>query len=165
MTKGLAATVAILLYLCVLGLSIAQAKEPSDWSKTTPAINITHIFAGEINKHGKASGFHFRPKGQDLENARVKEILSGPNASGVYTAIVEILNRKNGDWKEKFSSLFPDKYKKNQLISAILSAYRNNVLTGTRKWRGPSGFGFLIEGYTLKDGRIITAYPIYKKGE
>ncbi len=165
MTKGLAATVAILFYFCVFGLSNALAKEPSDWSNTTPAINLTHIFTGEINRHGKASGFHFRPNGQDLENARVKEVLSGPNASGVYTAIVEILDRKKGEWREKFSSLFPDKLKKSQLVSAILSAYRKNILTGSRKWRGPSGFGFLIEGYTLKDGRIITAYPIYKLDE
>lgn len=165
MTGRFAPFLAFLIGCLFVFSPVVQAKDASDWSNTSPAINLTHIFIGEINDRGKASGFHFRPKEQDLGNTRIKKILSGPNKSGVYTAIVEILDRNSGKWREKFSSIFPDRLKKTALIKAILSAYRQNGLTGSRKWRGPSGFGFLIEGYILKDGRIITAYPIYKRDE
>lgn len=79
------------------------------WSKTQPQINLTHIFKGEINRHGKPTGFHSRPGGADPEGARIKKIMSRPNAAGVYTARVEIWDARQRLWKEKFSSFSPIK--------------------------------------------------------
>jgi Bacterial EndoU nuclease len=141
----------------------AAAKQNDLWSKTNPAISLAHIFDGQINRKGKPTGFHHRYLGQNSKTARVKKILSPINKFGIYTAIVEIFSRKDKIWKEKFSSLFPDRLTRSQMVQEIAKVYRNRQFTKGQKWRGKSSYGFEIEGYTLKDGRIITAYPIYRK--
>lgn len=155
-----------LFLLFALGSAPSSALDRSEtaegWSQTTPAINLTHVFKGQINRKGKPVGFHHRPQGTDTATAKLSKLLSGPNKAGVYTALVKILDKSSQVWKEKFSSLFPDRLSKLQVVKVILNAYRNNLLNSNRKWRGPSGLGFEIEGYILKDGRIITAYPLYK---
>ncbi|GLQ07340.1 EndoU domain-containing protein [Sneathiella chinensis] len=132
------------------------------WSATEPPLNLKHILDGEISRSGKPTGFHHRAGGRDTDTKRLKQRLSGPNKAGVYTAIVEIYDPDTGHWKQKFSSLFPDRFNRDQLVGAILNAYQQDSLPDRRKWRGPSGHGFQIEGYLLPDGRIITAYPLYR---
>ena len=133
------------------------------WSDTRPAINLKHIFCGEINKRGKPVGFHARPGGKNPSTAEVIAIKSGPNAAGVYTAEVAVI-AEDGTKKLKFSTLYPDRFSVSQTIAAILNAYKN-AAPGQTKWRGPSGQGFDIEGYVLEQGAhqgdINTAYPIY----
>lgn len=131
------------------------------WTKTDPPINATHIFLGEINRSGKPTGFHAKPGGVEPKNARIEAISDGPNAAGVYTAQVEIRDRLTGQWKEKFSTLFPDRLSHPQVIEAILNAYHHRIPGNDAPWRGPSGLGFEVQGYTLRDGRINTAYPVY----
>ncbi len=149
--------------LCLLLASAVNAKTKTEWSLTPPSISLTHIFEGEINKRGKPTGLHHLKDGEPIANARIKEILSKVNRVGIYTAIVQIRDKASGKWKEKFSSMFPNDYSKKKVVDVILRAYRNADLLKGRKWGGPSGEGFRIEGYLLKDGRIITAYPIYRK--
>ena len=65
----------------------APASAPSldsEWSDTDPAINLEHVFAGQINRRGKPVGFHSRPGGKNPAGARVTRRVSGPNALGVY---------------------------------------------------------------------------------
>ena len=131
----------------------------SSWSETTPALNITHIFEGEINNRGKPVGLHVVPK--DRAHARIKKILSGPNQAGVFTAVVEIYDPIENAWKDKFSSFFPSDFSKKQIIKSILFALSNNMLSQGARWRGPSGHGFLIEGYHTQRGEVNTAYPLY----
>jgi len=132
-----------------------------EWSRTSPPVNMTHIFEGEINRRGKPVGFHSRPGGQDPENARVTRIVERPNRAGVYTAEVEI--RSNSGWLAKRSTLYPDRMDREAVIQAVLNAFRNREGNG-EKFRGPSGRGFTIEGY-FQGGRINTAYPIYTRGD
>ena len=132
-----------------------------EWSRTSPPVNMTHIFEGEINRRGKPVGFHSRPGGQDPENARVTRIVERPNRAGVYTAEVEI--RSNSGWLAKRSTLYPDRMDREAVIQAVLNAFRNREGNG-EKFRGPSGRGFTIEGY-FQGGRINTAYPIYHRGD
>ena len=133
------------------------------WSHTTPAINLKHIFCGEINKRGKPVGFHARPGGKNPSTAEVLAIKSGPNAAGIYTADIAVI-APDGEKKRKFSTLYPDRFSVQQTIDAILNAYKN-APPGGAKWRGPSGQGFEIEGYLMEQGvhqgDINTAYPIY----
>src|SRR5215218_2419839 len=68
-----------------------------EWSDTEPAINLEHVFEGQVNRHGKPIGFHSRPGGRDPAEARVVRRVSGPNALGVYIAEVEIRNG-SGRW-------------------------------------------------------------------
>lgn len=131
------------------------------WSDTTPGVNLAHIFHGEINRKGKPVGYHSRPNGQDPSGARVVRIRSGPNRVGVYTATIEI--RDGSQWKEKFSSFFPDAMSQQEVVDAILNAYRQSRDKNTQPWRGPTGQGFDIQGYTLSRGDINTAFPVFTK--
>ena len=125
------------------------------WSETRPAINLTHIFTGEINRRGKPVGFHSRPGGGDPPGSGVVRVVDRPNRAGVYTAVVWIGRRT----RTKFSTFYPDRLTRPQVIDAILAALRRGRHRGER-FRGPSGHGFTIEGY-VQNGRIHTAYPIY----
>ena len=131
------------------------------WSDTHPSINLKHIFHGEINKKGKPVGFHSRPQGKSPENATVVEVKDGPNKDGVYTANIKI--RDGHLWKSKFSSFFPDSLSKKRVVQLILHAYKNSANSKRQPWKGPSGLGFDIQGYTLRNGNINTAFPIYKR--
>ena len=130
------------------------------WSNTTPAINLHHIFQGEINRKGDPVGFHSRPGGKDPATARLVRVRDQPNRSGVYTAMIEV--RDGSQWKEKFSSFFPDNMSEDEVTAAILNAYKNS--NKKQPWRGPSGLGFDIQGYTLSKGDINTAFPVYQGG-
>ena len=150
-----------LSWLLLLGCSPQSAQAEKVWSPTEPAINATHIFLGEINRSGKPTGYHARPGGKDPKSARVARIKQSPNRAGVYTASVEIRDPASGRWKEKFSSMFPDQLSHGEVVQAILHAYEHREKGKDQPWRGPSGLGFPIQGYTLRDGRINTAFPVY----
>lgn len=153
---------------CLWAFSVQAA----DWSDTTPPINLTHIFDGEINKRGKAVGFHVRTLGRDPEHARLSKLMSGPNKLGVYTGSAEIYDPDDGRWKAKsFSSFFPDRLTRDEIQKLIIAAFHNATPNKVGKWRGRSGIGFQIEGWlcpkggtkTCPDGAINTAYPLYQK--
>jgi hypothetical protein len=136
----------------------------TQWSDTTPPLNLTHVFCGEIGSRGDAVGFHAQPDGQAPPTARLLEVEDGPNALGVYTARVEV--REPGEpWSaadDKFSSFFPDADSRQTVVDAILDAFADSG-AARGKWRGDSGRGYEIEGWLLPDppARINTAYPIY----
>lgn len=127
------------------------------WSDTRPAINLTHLFAGEINRRGKPVGYHARPGGVDPRGSGVARVLDRPNRFGVYTARVWIGRRD----RAKFSTLFPDRLSREQVVASILNAFRRGQRRG-ESFRGPSGLGFTVEGY-FRNGRIHTAYPVYSR--
>jgi len=129
------------------------------WSDTRPNLNLKHVFLGEINRSGKPVGYHSRPGGQDPDGARVADVRDTPNRLGVYTARVEI---RDGDrWLTKNSSFFPDAMSTDDVISAVMNAYRESANPNAQPFEGPSGLGFRIQGYTSNRGGINTAYPIY----
>jgi hypothetical protein len=134
-----------------------------EWSDTRPAVNLEHIFEGQVNKRGKPVGFHARPGGKDPSGARVVRVVEGPNRAGVYIADVEIRNDA-GRWLKKRSTFYPDRLSREEVVAAVLHAWshrqgRNNP------FRGPSGEGFEIEGRPLDNGDINTAYPLFDEGE
>ena len=136
-----------------------SSRRPAEaWSRTSPPVNLTHIFEGEINRRGKPVGFHSRPGGRDPADARVVRIVDRPNRAGVYTAEVEI--RSGSRWLSKRSTFYPDRMDRAAVVQAVLHAFANGG--GGEKFRGPSGRGFTIEGY-FQNGRINTAYPIFTR--
>jgi hypothetical protein len=135
------------------------------WSSTTPKLNLTHVFEGEINKKGKAVGFHSRPGAKDPAGARVVKITAGPNAKGIYTADIQVCNGKK--WLGKFSSFFPDAMSKQQVIDLILRAHKAAGSPLTGKW-GATVDAITVNGYMCSGnskacpkGAINTAYPVY----
>lgn len=153
----LPAALALLLILC---WSEASSRPRQELSATSPAINLTHLFEGEINKRGKPVGFHSRPGGKDPQTARLLRIVDRPNRFGVYTAEVEI--RSGSRWLGKRSTFYPNGMDRAAVIQAILHAFAKRTTGRAEKFRGPSGRGFTIEGY-FQNGRINTAYPIYTR--
>jgi hypothetical protein len=135
-----------------------------EWSDTQPAVNLEHIFEGQVNRRGKPVGFHSRPGGEDPSGARVVRIVEGPNRSGVYIADVEIRNG-SGRWLKKRSTFYPDRLSREDVVAAVLHAWSQRTKGRNNPFRGPSGEGFEIEGRPLDDGRINTAYPIFDQGE
>lgn len=129
------------------------------WSSTKPNLNLWHVFEGEINRSGKPVGFHARPGGIDPANARMLSVRDKPNRLGVYTATISI--RDGDQWKEKFSSFFPDAMSKDNIVEAVLNAYNNSGDRNAQPWDGPSGLGFRIQGYTSSRGGINTAFPVF----
>jgi Bacterial EndoU nuclease len=134
------------------------------WSDTRPAVNLEHIFEGEVNKRGKPVGFHARPGGKDPSGARVVRIVEGPNRAGVYIADVEIRNDA-GRWLKKRSTFYPDALSREEVVAAILHAWSQREKGRSNPFHGPSGEGFEIEGRPLDGGDINTAYPLYDPGE
>ncbi len=162
----LPAVLALAALLLVQGVALSRshsrsggARMDEEWSRTSPPVNVTHIFEGEINRRGKPTGFHSRPGGRDPQSARLVRIVDRPNRAGVYTADVEI--RSGSQWLGKRSTLYPDRLDREAVIQAVLNAFQHRAGNG-EKFRGPSGQGFTIEGY-YQNGRINTAYPIYTR--
>lgn len=156
------ALVAMLACL-IFGANLNAKSNNQQWSKTSPEINLGHIFEGAINRRGKPTGFHSRPQGNDPQHARLKKILSPANDSGIYTAKVEVYDPQEKKWKEKFSTLFPDSMSRQQVIEVILHAWEHRKTGEQTKWEGPSGKGFPVQGYLNKRGNINTAFPVYRK--
>ena len=150
------------LVLLLLAVGGVYARSPQSLSRTSPPVNLTHIFEGEINKRGKPVGYHSRPRGKDPANARVARVIDRPNRLGVYTAEVEI--RSGSRWLSKRSTFYPDRMDRAAVLQAILNAYKSRTSGSSEKFRGPSGRGFTIEGY-YQNGRINTAYPIFTRSE
>lgn len=139
----------------------------SVWSSTTPQINETHIFDGQVKTNSKGTfkkvvGFHSTAAPSKPVVGVVLQVQTGPNAVGVYTATVKI--SAGGMSGTKFSSMFPKRMSKEDVLKAIIYAYENKTWYAGTKWRGPTGSGFDIEGYLTSDmKKINTAYPIYVK--
>ena len=115
---------------------------------------IRHILEGEINRRGKAVGFHMEnmptKKGIVIENTR-----SLNDKNGVYSARVII----NGVHKVAKSTFFPTDMTPQQVVDAINEAYTNKTITSTDEFIGETSYGFKIGMYLNKDGDITTAYP------
>jgi hypothetical protein len=143
------------------GGSVAAYQSGKKWSNTRPAVNLHHVFEGEINRKGKPVGYHSRPGGRDADGARIVNIRDQPNSAGVYTANIEI--RDGNQWKQKFSSFFPDSMSEQEVVDVIVKAYNNSSNKNKQPWQGASGLGFDIQGYTLSKGDINTAFPVYRR--
>ncbi|WP_412094180.1 EndoU domain-containing protein [Bacillus atrophaeus] len=117
---------------------------------------MKHIYHGEINKRGKAVGYHH-------ESMMGGKIIQGtektPDKNGVYMAKVEV----DGVKKIADSSFFPREWNRADVLKAIDEAYQTKKQIGSNKFRGISASGIKIEMYLNKDGTIATAYPLYKK--
>ena len=141
------------------------------WSATEPSINLRHVFCGDINRRGRAVGFHATlALGQPGVPVIIEGSVEPAAPTGVFTADIRF-----PDGQTKFSTVFPDGCSEGQIIASILHAA--NQALPTEPWGsvGPSapdsgngaafclsdGLPFLIRFGTLDDGtgRINTAFP------
>ncbi|WP_338684017.1 T7SS effector LXG polymorphic toxin [Bacillus velezensis] len=117
---------------------------------------MKHIYHGEVNKRGKAVGYHH-------ESMMGGKIIPGtekkPDKNGVYMAKVEVGSVK----KIADSSFFPREWNRADVLKAIDKAYHTRKQVRSNKYRGVTSTGIKIEMYLNSDGTIATAYPLYKK--
>uniref|UniRef100_UPI0036DF4914 two-partner secretion domain-containing protein n=1 Tax=Photorhabdus sp. RM322S TaxID=3342825 RepID=UPI0036DF4914 len=130
--------------------------------KTVPKINSEHVFHGEINKKGKAVGFHHEAGIGYQGKARITEITTPPNAQGVYRGKIEVFNSQTGQWMKKGteSTFFPKSWNRQKIMSEVRGAYKNGTVQPGGKWEGVSPSGVTIGGYLDRHGNINTAFPI-----
>ena len=79
---------------------------------------------------------------------------------GVYKAKVEV----NGIPKTAnggFSSFYPKSMSQQEVIGSINKAYRNRVYIRGNTYSGLTSSGMEIEMFLDKNGKIISAYPVY----
>ena len=120
--------------------------------------SLIHIFEGDINRKGRAGGYHY-----DMVEGTAGNVIEGTkepvlNKSGVYEAKVEvngILKKANGGK----STFFPDHMSPQEVLYAINEAYSNMELIEGSRYSGTSRNGIDIEIILNSEGKIITAYP------
>ena len=142
---------------------------PLDWvdplglAGCSPPINVEHVFHGEINRRGRAVGFHHEASIGHQGKARVTQLTESVNSQGVYQGKVEIFDSNTGQWVAKGpeSTFFPKSWNRAKVMSEIRGAYNNGTVLPNGKWSGISPSGVKIEGWLNSAGNINTAYPIY----
>ena len=122
--------------------------------------SLSHIFEGDLNKKGRAGGYHY-----DMIEGTSGSIIEGTKSSvlndaGVYEAKVEVNGiPKKGN--EGYSTFFPDRMSPQEIVDAINEAYSNKIYQGGSRgvYVGNSKEGIIIRMVLTDDGKIITAYP------
>lgn len=124
---------------------------------------INHIFNGEINRRGQATGYHY----EGIENSSGKIIDGTKNEkdnNGVYEAKVEV-NGISKAGNGGMSSFYPENLTPQEVIDAINQAYDSRVNLRGNAYVWESDGGLEIEMYLDADNKIISAFPIYKGDE
>ncbi|MCZ6914341.1 MAG: T7SS effector LXG polymorphic toxin, partial [Rickettsia endosymbiont of Ixodes persulcatus] len=115
---------------------------------------MKHIYHGEINRRGKAVGYHHESMmgGKIIPGSKSK-----PDKNGVYKAKVEI----DGEKKIAYSTFFPKDWDRVKVNKAISEAFENKTREGNR-YVGRTSSGIDIGLFLKSDGSIATAFPLYK---
>lgn len=120
---------------------------------------LEHILEGELNRSGKAVGFHYNQlpskKGEIIEGTETT-----PNEQGVYEAEVSV----DGVTKESNrgrSTFFPDDWDTQDVVDAINEVYENRTFISGNTYEGLTEEGVLIRMYIDDQERIISAFPVY----
>lgn len=135
------------------------SEDTQRWSESTPPVNLTHLFCGEINRRGDAVGFH-ATLGEDTPGeAEIDTVLRPRDEHGIY--VVRVCQAEAPGRQCKRSTLFPDDLDAETILTAVLEAYHQRTWLDERgKWCGESGLGYAIEGWLLPRRHAInTAWP------
>ena len=129
----------------------------SSYSSFITDYNLDHILSGNINRRGEATGFHHALSSKD-PLTKVINITKQANSCGVYVAKVQV----KGKTKQAFSSMFPDKLNKSDIIDILKVSYDKAIAKGSGSVvTVDSGSCFKISIILDNYKKIITAYPIY----
>ena len=126
-----------------------------------------HIFEGEINSSGNATGVHHINAIQGGTARKIEGTqISGPN--GLYKARIEVKDA-NDNWIPKtsnngYSTFFPDNWSVDRAKAEIAHAHKNATkIAGTSNtYRGYSIDGSIeINMFLNSNGDIISAFPVF----
>lgn len=138
----------------LISMAKVESQVNGDGGKKFTIDTMRHVYHGEINRRGKAVGYHH-------ESMMGGKIVPGseetPDINGVYRAKVEI----NGVMKIAKSTFFPKDWDRVKVNNAINEAFENKIKDGNR-YVGRTSSGIDIGMYLNRDGTIATAFPLYK---
>ncbi|MDV7765949.1 T7SS effector LXG polymorphic toxin [Peribacillus sp. CSMR9] len=138
----------------LITMAKVESEVNGDGGKKFTIDTMRHVYHGEINRRGKAVGYHH-------ESMMGGKIVPGteetPDINGVYRAKVEI----NGVMKIAKSTFFPKDWDRVKVNNAINEAFENKIKDGNR-YVGRTSSGIDIGMYLNRDGTIATAFPLYK---
>lgn len=138
----------------LISMARVESEVNGDGGKKFTIDTMRHVYHGEINRRGKAVGYHH-------ESMMGGKIVPGseetPDINGVYRAKVEI----NGVMKIAKSTFFPKDWDRVKVNNAINEAFENKIKDGNR-YVGRTSSGIDIGMYLNRDGTIATAFPLYK---
>lgn len=136
----------------VTGIELKDLKQTEHFQKGA----LEHIFEGDINRKGKAVGFHY--EGEKIETVRgatIEGTVSKPNKDGVYHGKVKIDDvTKNG-----FSTFFPKAWTAQEVVDNINQAYENKTFVTGNTYVGVADSGVKIEMFLNQKDQIISAFP------
>ena len=122
---------------------------------------IEHIFVGNINKKGKAGGFHYNGI-EDSAGRIIEGTQSKKDKNGVFTAEVEV----SGTKKNGFSSFYPEDWSPQEVVDAINTAYEEALDDPDNPhgdlWIGHAG-KLEIDMYLNDKQKIVSAFPVKQK--
>ena len=124
---------------------------------------IDHIFNGEINSRGHATGYHYEGI-EDSPGKSIEGTKTELDENGVYKATVEVdgvLKVGNGG----ASSFYPEDMSPQEVIDSINEAYDSRVHLRGNTYIGEVNGKFDVEMYLDDDEKIISAFPIYEGDE
>ena len=170
---------------CILALAISTALTPpvlarpertsppgpcrEGLSGGSPAVELHHVFCGEINRRGQAVGFHSRPGGVNpptvSDTGEPRPVRGHP---GLYNLFRFQITQDGRTETKTISTLYPDACSAEDVIAAIQHAYNTSRGDG-QQFRGMSGprctdengRPFPITGFTDRRGGLHsrTGYP------
>lgn len=157
------------------GLTTASAQLPCPQAPSPgpPIVNSQHIFCGEINAAGNATGFHSRPGGLNPNTIGVTPATNTSIPAGAPLGIHRLNNftitQAGVTAVKAFSTMFPDACNQAAVLAAIRHALATGVVAGLQ-FNGVSGptcqagvppANFNIRGFLNAAGTIVTAFPPY----
>lgn len=120
---------------------------------------LEHIFYGQVNSRGKATGYHTESIPNE-HGSVISGTESAPDENGVYEAKVQV-NGKKKSGNNGRSTLYPKAWDAQQVVDAINEAYDNRVFVkgSDNVYRGTAN-GITIEMYLTDNEKIISAFPV-----
>ena len=117
---------------------------------------FSHIYIGMISNK-KVKGVHF----YNPENIKILEIIDS-NENGVYSARIEKLNKKTGDWieKDEVTTFFPDSWSVNELFHECYYAYTNRVPDTGNVYKSTTKNGIKVKLIINDENKLLTIYPV-----
>ena len=129
----------------------------SNFAKNT----LNHIFNGNINSKGKATGYHYNNR-SDSKGSIIEGTQSKTDKHGVFKAQVKV----DGVKKNGFSSFFPSDWSPQEVVDAINTAY-DYALADSDNPEGELWIGYCndleIDMYLNDSKKITTAFPVYEE--
>ncbi len=167
--RTLLAATALFAGLTLSQSASAQIVCPQANSAGPPVVKSQHIFCGEINGQGRATGFHSRPDGHNPATVTGTGAPQPVGPAGIYNLFNFDITQGGVTAVKAISTMFPDACSQADVLAAIRNALANGVVAGLQ-FTGPSGAtcqagvplaSFNIKGFLDGAGRIVTAYPDY----